>query len=109
MSAKLSSASEKPAACIDDSPSPSVGLAAAKLLDIEPEKERWWGSCRDTGLSQEFGDFHAGYRQAPPSSRLTEPQEGWRGASELFITLSRGVSYYILCILNSIYIYVLLA
>jgi hypothetical protein len=47
MSAKSSSASEKPAACIDDSPSPSVGLAAAKLLDVEPEKERWRCIARD--------------------------------------------------------------
>jgi hypothetical protein len=47
MSAKSSSASEKPAARIDDSPSPSVGLAAAKLLDVEPEKERWRGIARD--------------------------------------------------------------
>ena len=39
MSAKLSSASEKPAARIDDSPSPSVGLATAKLLNVEPERE----------------------------------------------------------------------
>ena len=36
-----------PAARIDDSPSPSVGLAAARLLDVEPEKERWRGIARD--------------------------------------------------------------
>jgi hypothetical protein len=47
MSAKSSSASERPAARIDDSPSPSVGLAAAKLLDVEPEKERWRCIARD--------------------------------------------------------------
>ena len=47
LSGKSSSASEKPAACIDDSPSPSVGLAAAKLLDIEPEMERWRCIVRD--------------------------------------------------------------
>ena len=47
VSAKSSSMSEKPAAIIDDSPSPSVGLAAAKLLDVEPEKERWRGIARD--------------------------------------------------------------
>jgi hypothetical protein len=37
---KLSSASEKPVAGIDDFPSPSIGLAAAKLLDVELEKKR---------------------------------------------------------------------
>jgi hypothetical protein len=47
VSAKSSSASEKPVARIDDSPSPSIGLAAAKLLDVEPEKERWRGIARD--------------------------------------------------------------
>ncbi|KAJ7694140.1 hypothetical protein B0H17DRAFT_1057941 [Mycena rosella] len=35
------SISDAPAARIDDSPSPSIGLAAARLLDVEPEKERW--------------------------------------------------------------------
>ncbi|KAJ6546460.1 hypothetical protein DFH09DRAFT_1171098 [Mycena vulgaris] len=35
------SVSDAPAARIDDSPSPSIGLAAARLLDVEPEKERW--------------------------------------------------------------------
>ncbi|KIM82091.1 hypothetical protein PILCRDRAFT_8329 [Piloderma croceum F 1598] len=39
VSAKSSSASEKPVARIDDSPSPSIGLA--------PEKERWRGIVRD--------------------------------------------------------------
>jgi protein SMG6 len=43
-----SSTSEKPAARIDDSPSPSVGLAAAKLLSVEPEKER--RVLRGTGM-----------------------------------------------------------
>jgi protein SMG6 len=48
MPAKSSSASERPAARIDDpSPSPNVGLAAAKLLDVEPEKERWRCIARD--------------------------------------------------------------
>jgi hypothetical protein len=36
--AKLSPASEKPAARINDSPSPGVGPAAAKLLNVGPEK-----------------------------------------------------------------------
>ena len=39
--------SDVPAARIDESPSPSVGLAAARLLDVEPEKERWRGIARD--------------------------------------------------------------
>ena len=47
MSAKSSSISEKPAARIDNSPSLSVGLAAAKLLSVEPEKERWRCIARD--------------------------------------------------------------
>ena len=47
ISEKSSSASEKPAARIDDSPSLSVGLAAAKLLNVEPEKERWRCIARD--------------------------------------------------------------
>ncbi|KAJ7134972.1 hypothetical protein C8R43DRAFT_894524 [Mycena crocata] len=41
------SISDAPAARIDDSPSPSVGLAAARLLDVEPEKERWRCIARD--------------------------------------------------------------
>jgi protein SMG6 len=36
-----------PSARIDHSPSPSVGVAAAKLLDVEPEKERWRMIARD--------------------------------------------------------------
>jgi hypothetical protein len=47
MSAKSSSASEKSVARIDDSPSPSIGLAAAKPLDVKPEKEGWRGIARD--------------------------------------------------------------
>jgi len=47
MSAKLSPASERPVARIDDLPSPSVGLGAAKLLDVKPEKERWRCIARD--------------------------------------------------------------
>jgi protein SMG6 len=46
-----SSASTKsnsnPSAHIDGSPSPSVGVAAAKLLDVEPEKEHWRILARD--------------------------------------------------------------
>jgi protein SMG6 len=40
MFVKLSLASDKPVAGIDDFPSPSIGLAAAKLLDVKLEKER---------------------------------------------------------------------
>jgi hypothetical protein len=47
MSAKSSSASKKPTARIDNSPSPSVGLVAAKLLNVKPEKERWRCIARD--------------------------------------------------------------
>lgn len=36
-----SNVSEKFAPRIDDSPSPSIGLAAARLLEVQPEKERW--------------------------------------------------------------------
>ncbi|RDB24144.1 hypothetical protein Hypma_008825 [Hypsizygus marmoreus] len=52
------STSDKPAARIDDSPSPSVGLAAARLLDVEPETERWRGIARDwygAGLAEQPG------------------------------------------------------
>lgn len=41
------SVSDAPAARIDDSPSPSIGLAAARLFDVEPEKERWRCIARD--------------------------------------------------------------
>lgn len=52
------SLSDLPAARIDDSPSPSVGLAAARLLDVEPEKERWRNIARDwygAGLAEQPG------------------------------------------------------
>ena len=52
------SVSDAPAARIDDSPSPSVGLVAARLLDVEPEKERWRGIARDwygMGLADQPG------------------------------------------------------
>ena len=32
---------------IDDSPGPSVGVAAARALEVEPEKERWRNIARD--------------------------------------------------------------
>ncbi|KAI0055170.1 hypothetical protein BV25DRAFT_1932002 [Artomyces pyxidatus] len=41
--------SEKPAAAarIDDATSPSVGIAAARMMELEPEKERWRSIARD--------------------------------------------------------------
>ena len=45
-STKLSN--NRPAARIDDSPSPSIGLAAARLMDLEPEKERWHQIARES-------------------------------------------------------------
>ncbi|KAF7964541.1 hypothetical protein HWV62_5931, partial [Athelia sp. TMB] len=47
ISAKSNSISGEPLARIDDSPSPSVGIAAARLLNVEPEKELWRGIARD--------------------------------------------------------------
>jgi protein SMG6 len=52
------SISDKPAARIDDSPSPSVGIVAARLMDVEPETERWRGIARDwygAGLAEQPG------------------------------------------------------
>ncbi|KAJ6547339.1 hypothetical protein B0H19DRAFT_1075225 [Mycena capillaripes] len=41
------SVSDAPAARIDDSPSPSIGVAAARLLEVEPDRERWRCIARD--------------------------------------------------------------
>ncbi|KAF8964027.1 hypothetical protein BDZ97DRAFT_1904591 [Flammula alnicola] len=52
------SVSDFPAARIDDSPSPSIGVAAARLMDVEPEKERWRNIARDwygAGLAEQPG------------------------------------------------------
>ena len=52
------SVSDYPALPIDDSPSPSVGLAAARLLDVELEKERWRNIAREwygAGLAEQPG------------------------------------------------------
>ncbi|KAK7023722.1 PINc domain-containing protein [Favolaschia claudopus] len=52
------SVSDAPAARIDDSPSPSIGVAAARLLDVEPEKERWRCIARDwyaSGIADQPG------------------------------------------------------
>lgn len=56
--ADAKSVSDAPAARIDDSPSPSVGIVAARLLEVEPEKERWRNIARDwygAGLSEQPG------------------------------------------------------
>ncbi|RXW24170.1 hypothetical protein EST38_g1674 [Candolleomyces aberdarensis] len=52
------SVSDRPAARIDDSPSPSVGIAAARAMEIEPEKERWRKIAREwygSGLAEQPG------------------------------------------------------
>ncbi|KAG6909451.1 hypothetical protein DXG01_000436 [Tephrocybe rancida] len=52
------STSDKPAARIDDSPSPSVGIVAARQLIVEPETERWRYIARDwygAGLAEQPG------------------------------------------------------
>lgn len=37
----VKSSSDGPVARIDDSPTPSVGIAAARMMEVGPEKERW--------------------------------------------------------------------
>jgi protein SMG6 len=52
------SITDAPAARIDDSSSPSIGLAAARLLEVEPEKERWRNIARDwyaAGIAEQPG------------------------------------------------------
>ncbi|KIK59672.1 hypothetical protein GYMLUDRAFT_651182 [Collybiopsis luxurians FD-317 M1] len=52
------SVSDAPAARIDDSPSPSVGIAAARALELLPEKEQWRVIARDwygTGIIDQPG------------------------------------------------------
>ncbi|KAF9264884.1 hypothetical protein L218DRAFT_998358 [Marasmius fiardii PR-910] len=52
------SVSNAPAARIDDSPSPSVGIAAARALELEPEVVRWRSLARDwygRGLADQPG------------------------------------------------------
>ncbi|KAF6764811.1 hypothetical protein DFP72DRAFT_985932 [Ephemerocybe angulata] len=56
------SISDGPAARIDDSPSPSVGITAARLMDIEPEKERWRNVARDW--------YGAGVAEQPGAGKL---------------------------------------
>ena len=57
-SSSAKSVSDAPAARIDDSPSPSIGIAAARLLEVEPEKERWRNIARDwyaAGIAEQPG------------------------------------------------------
>ena len=57
-SGSAKSVSDAPAARINDSPSPSIGLAAARLLEVEPEKERWRNIARDwyaAGIAEQPG------------------------------------------------------
>jgi protein SMG6 len=52
------SLSDHPAARIDDSPTPSIGVAAARLMDVEPEEERWRQIAREwygAGLAEQPG------------------------------------------------------
>ena len=52
------SVSDCPAPRIDDSPTPSTGLAAARGLEVEPEKERWRNIAREwyaAGLAEQPG------------------------------------------------------
>ena len=56
--ASAKSVSDSPAARIDDTPSPSIGVAAARLLEVEPEKERWRNIARDwyaAGIAEQPG------------------------------------------------------
>jgi len=42
----------------DDSPSSGIGVVAARLMDVEPEKERWRNIARDwygAGLAEQPG------------------------------------------------------
>ena len=57
-SGSAKSISDAPAARIADSSSPSIGLAAARLLEVEPEKERWRNIARDwyaAGIAEQPG------------------------------------------------------
>ncbi|KDQ59481.1 hypothetical protein JAAARDRAFT_126988 [Jaapia argillacea MUCL 33604] len=53
------SISDKPAARIDDESAPSIGVAAARAMDVEPEKERWRIIAREwyaTALGEKPGE-----------------------------------------------------
>jgi protein SMG6 len=60
--AKTSSVNSLPVARIDDSPSPSVGVAAARQMNVEPEKERWRIAAR--------GWYAAGLADTPGTGKL---------------------------------------
>lgn len=58
----MHSASEGHVARIDDSPVPSIGLAAARAMDVEPETERWRTIAREW--------FSAGVAITPGAGKL---------------------------------------
>ena len=58
------SISDAPTARIDDSPSPSIGLAAARLLEVEPEKEQRRNIARDCQW------YAAGIAEQPGTGKL---------------------------------------
>ncbi|KAF8448043.1 hypothetical protein L210DRAFT_3441767 [Boletus edulis BED1] len=43
----VKSSSYRPAAHVDNSPTPSVGIVAARMMQVEPEKERWRGIAKE--------------------------------------------------------------
>ena len=54
----VKSSSDRPAARIDESPSPSIGIVAARMMDVEPEKQRWRNIAKEwyaTGLADTPG------------------------------------------------------
>jgi hypothetical protein len=56
------SGSDRPVAQVNGSRSPSVGVAAAKLIDVEPEKERW------RRIAQEW--YGLGLTEMPATGKL---------------------------------------
>ncbi|KAA1471246.1 hypothetical protein DENSPDRAFT_776086 [Dentipellis sp. KUC8613] len=61
-SGAVSTISERPAARIDDSPTPSIGIIAARNFELEPEKERWRKIAREW--------FGAGVTDKPGNGKL---------------------------------------
>jgi protein SMG6 len=41
------SSSYRPAARVDDSPTPSIGIVAARMMQVEPKQERWRGIAKE--------------------------------------------------------------
>lgn len=68
-----------PLALIDYSPSPSVGVAAACALDLEPEKGRWRCVARDW--------YAAGLSDTPGKARCIITLELLRGRSASCVTI----------------------